>query len=303
MKRILTALMFALLLLTLVACGGSIQPPDVPDEPTLPDEPQGPARDYIQWQSSVWIGEWRDPATDEVHEVRLDVNTNRGPRAVFDDISDYNESCTSYSDAYIKEFCDKFFDVQGISDGGDYSYSSHGIKTAHVTVQYYDTDREFDVEKDEWVDHDYYIEFMFAVDYLDAFLNKEADSSVYNRFTYAIEQPDPLYIPSEDNDGYLTGDISTNAFRLVPVKGYDDEYFTDEKKDEIVLNWYESIFKSTWANPEVGTAMVELVDGKPSIPKAIRFTIDSTVPEMTEEGGLEHQHPTALLGYGTFRRR
>ena len=70
----------------------------------------------------------------------------------------------------------------------------------------------------------------------------------------------------------------------------------------LLNTWYEGIFKSTWANPEVGTAMVELVDGTPTIPDRIRFTIDPTVPDMTEEGGLEHQHPTALLGLGTFRR-
>lgn len=293
MKRILTALTFALLLLTLVACGGSIQPPDVPDEPTVPEEPQGPARKYIQWQSSTWIGERRDLATDEVYEVRLKVKPNYGDCAVFSsDLNFYNKSATSFSDAYIQEFCDKFFDVQGISNEGDYNNSENGIRSALVTVQYYDTDREYDVENDEWVEHDYYIEFEFVVDYLNAFYNDEADSSVYNRFTYAIKQPNPNDIP----------DYINWSFDLVPVKHSDEEYFTDEKVVDLLNTWYEGIFKSTWANPEVGTAMVELVDGTPTIPDRIRFTIDPTVPDMTEEGGLEHQHPTALLGLGTFRR-
>lgn len=128
-----------------------------------------------------------------------------------------------------------------------------------------------------------------------------ADPAVYNRFIYSIVQPDPYYIPSEDNDDYQIGDIAY-VFHLEPMEHSDEEYFTDEKKDEILTAWYESIFKSIWANPEVGTVMVELVDGTPTIPEKIRFTIDPTVLDMTEEGGLEHQHPTGLLGLGTLRR-
>lgn len=301
MKRILTALTFALLLLTLVACGGSIQPPDVPDEPTVPEEPQGPARKYIQWQNSTWIAERFDMEAKRKFETRLEIQPNYGTRAVFDNLSDFNESCRSFSDAYAREFCDKFFDVPDVWDADDYGSSKYGIRTAHATVRYYATSIEY-LGENEQVEHDYYIEFEFLMDYLNASSNKDADSSVYNRVVYAIKQPDPYFIPSEDNEGYQVGDISSYAFKLVPLKSDDEEYFTDQKKDEIVLQWYESFFKSGWATPEVGTAMVELIEGSPSIPTKIRFTIDDTVPGMTEEGGLELQHPTALLNLGTLRR-
>lgn len=301
MKKLLIALTIVLLMFTFVSCSGDTPAPDVPEAPepetpvtpVEPDpEPEPEPREAIDFFNAdyKWVGIRHDKVLEKDYKIELvplsEDNFSITFTPGFNDYMDrYYESTSWYKD----RFKETVFDIHPAS------LFDYAIKTYSFHVNYHNEEAVIGAVGEETKYYPYYIRFTIFFDYC----TPDADtpqSHVYNRFVYATLADEQSLFEYYEGSPYL--------LTLVPTgTAEQNEYFTDEKKEEIIKSWYENIFKGEWAGEatSVGIGDVELVEGTGENPEKIQFVMVEGIPDVSGDT-LDNCSPLTLISYGEFTR-
>ena len=303
MRKVLIALSVVLLVLGLAACSGENPPPSTPEYPSVPvdpvvpeqpepEEPEEEPREYIDFLGKAWVAKRYDGTTNRYYDIEIVPNEYHYYHdftIAFGSVSDETMSDNSYD--YRYEFFDKlygvkYFDVENI------------FTTVIYNVLYHDAYRVINPETTEVEYYPYYIRFAFSLDL--GTQDCGIKPSSYNRLIYSTFSDS--YSMFEDITEY---GWEVTRLILVPTGTEEqNEYFTDEVKEQILKTWYDTIFSGQWKGESggAGVTKVELVSGTPEDPQQIRFTIDEEIPTLSRYG-LADRFPNGLVGIEVLERK
>ena len=302
MRKVLIALSVVLLVLGLAACSGENPPPSTPEYPSVPvdpvvpeqpepEEPGEEPREYIDFLDKAWVAKRYDALTNKYYDLEIIPNNDYQRSAVIAFSGSGDETAFDSSYEYRTEFYDKLYGIQ-------YMYAGEIFDTLFYTVRYHDAAMIVTPGTTEVEYYPYYIRFAFVLDVGTPDCGIKPSS--YNRLVYVTLSDS--YSMFED----IT-DFGWDVSRLILVPtGTEEqnEYFTDEVKEQILKTWYDTIFSGQWKGESggAGVTKVELVSGTPGDPQQIKFTIDEEIPTLSRYG-LADRFPNGLVGIDFFERK